>query len=53
MTDRATVERSKMSIEAVGYSTDFYRAGYRKNSSNNLASKYRTMGSAAQGEAIY
>ena len=37
-----------MSIGAVGYSTDFYRAGYRKNSSNDLASKYTTMGSATQ-----
>ena len=27
-----------MSIEAVGYSTDFYRAGYHKNSSNDSAS---------------
>ena len=48
VTDRATAERSKMSIGAVGYSTDFYRAGYRKNSSNDLASKYTTMGSATQ-----
>ena len=37
-----------MSIGAVGYSTDYYRAGYRKNSSNDLASKYTTMGSATQ-----
>ena len=37
-----------MSIGAVGYSTDFYRVGYRKNSSNDLASKYTTMGSATQ-----
>ena len=37
-----------MSIEAVGYSTDFYRAGYRKNSSNDSASKFTTMGSATQ-----
>lgn len=27
-----------MSIESVGYSTDFYRACYRKNSSNDTAS---------------
>lgn len=38
----------KMSIGAVGYSTDFYRAGYRKNSSNDSASKFTTMGSATQ-----
>ena len=37
-----------MNIGAVGYSTDYYRAGYRKNSSNDLASKYTTMGSATQ-----
>ena len=37
-----------MSIGAVGYSTDFYRAGYRKNSSNDSVSKYTTMGSATQ-----
>ena len=37
-----------MSIGAVGYSTDFYRAGYRKNSSNDSASKFTTMGSATQ-----
>lgn len=37
-----------MSIGAVGYSTDFYRAGYRKNSSNDPASKFTTMGSATQ-----
>ena len=37
-----------MNIGAVGYRTDFYRAGYRKNSSNDLASKYTTMGSATQ-----
>ena len=48
MTDRATAERSKMSIGAVGYSTDFYRAGYRKNSSNDSVSKFTTMGSATQ-----
>ena len=48
VTDRATAERSKMSIGAVGYSTDFYRAGYRKNSSNDSASKFTTMGLATQ-----
>ena len=37
-----------MNIGAVGYSTDFYRAGYRKNSSNDSASKFTTMGSATQ-----
>ena len=37
-----------MSIGAVGYSTDFYRAGYRKNSSNDSVSKFTTMGSATQ-----
>ena len=37
-----------MSIGAVGYSTDFYRAGYRKNSSNDSALKFTTMGSATQ-----
>ena len=37
-----------MSIGAVGYSTDFYRAGYRKNSSNDSASKFTTMGLATQ-----
>ena len=37
-----------MSIGAVGYSTDFYRAGYRKNSSSDSASKFTTMGSATQ-----
>ena len=37
-----------MSIEAVGYSTDFYRADYRKNSSNDSASKFTTMGSEIQ-----
>ena len=37
-----------MSIGAVGYSTDFYHAGYRKNSSNDSASKFTTMGSATQ-----
>ena len=37
-----------MSIGAVGYSTDFYRAGYRKNSSNDSTSKFTTMGSATQ-----
>ena len=37
-----------MNIGAVGYSTDYYRAGYRKNSSNDLDSKYTTMGSATQ-----
>lgn len=37
-----------MSIEAVGYSTDFYRADYRKNSSNDSVSKFTTMGLATQ-----
>ena len=37
-----------MSIGAVGCSTDFYRAGYRKNSSNDSVSKFTTMGSATQ-----
>ena len=37
-----------MSIGAVGYSTDFYCAGYRKNSSNDSASKFTTMGLATQ-----
>ena len=37
-----------MSIGAVGYSTDFYRAGYIKNSSNDSASKFTTMGLATQ-----
>ena len=37
-----------MRIEAVGYSTDFYNAYYRKNSSNDSASKFTTMGSATQ-----
>ena len=37
-----------MNIGAVGYSTDFYRAGYRKNSSNDSVSKFTTMGSATQ-----
>ena len=37
-----------MSIGAVGYSTDFYRAGYSKNSSNDSASKFTTMGLATQ-----
>lgn len=37
-----------MSIGAVGYSTDFYRAGYGKNSSNDSASKFTTMGPATQ-----
>ena len=38
----------EMSIGAVGYSTDFYHAGYRKNSSSDSASKFTTMGSATQ-----
>ena len=37
-----------MSIGAVGYSTDFYRAGYSKNSSNDSASKFTTRGLATQ-----
>ena len=37
-----------MSIGAVGYSTDFYRACYSKNSSNDSASKFTTMGLATQ-----
>ena len=37
-----------MSIGAVGYSTDIYRAGYSKNSSNDSVSKYMTMGLATQ-----
>ena len=37
-----------MSIEAVGYSIDIYRAGYSKNSSNDSVSKFTTMGSATQ-----
>ena len=37
-----------MSIGAVGYSTDFYRAGYSKNGSNDSASEYLTMGLATQ-----
>ena len=37
-----------MSIGAVGYSTDFYRAGYSKNSSNDSSSKFTTMGLATQ-----
>lgn len=37
-----------MSIGAVGYSTDFYCAGYSKNSLNDSASKFTTMGSATQ-----
>ena len=37
-----------MSIGAVGYSTDFYRAGYCKNSSNDSASKFMAMGSTTQ-----
>lgn len=37
-----------MSIEAVGYSIDIYRAGYSKNSSNDSVSKFTTMGLATQ-----
>lgn len=37
-----------MSIEAVGYSTDYYHASYRKNSSNDPDSKFMTMGAATQ-----
>ena len=37
-----------MSIGAVGYSTDFYCASYRNNSSSDSASKFTTMGSATQ-----
>lgn len=37
-----------MSIGAVGYSTDFYCAGYSKNSLNDSASKFTTMGLATQ-----
>ena len=48
VTDRATAERSKMSIGAVGYGTDIYCAGYSKNSSIDSASKFTTMGSATR-----
>ena len=37
-----------MSIEAVGYSIDIYRAGYSRNSSNDSVSKFTTMGLATQ-----
>ena len=37
-----------MNVGAVGYSTDYYRAGYRKNSSNDSVSKFTTIGSATQ-----
>ena len=40
-----------MSIGAVEYSTDFYRAGYRKNSSSDSASKFTTKGLATQETA--
>lgn len=35
VTDRATAERRKRGIGAVGYGTDTYCAGYSKNSSND------------------